>query len=84
MVDMGFGLSHDAVMEMAFTIIDKAQRKHLFKDGKAGRAWFEGFRRPHPKLSLRSPQPLSYCRALCSNQEIIDDFLERSELHMGD
>ena len=74
MADMGFGLSQYAVMEMAFTIVDKAQRKHPFKDGKAGRAWFEGFRRRHPNLSIRSLQPLSYCRALCSNQEIIDDF----------
>ena len=75
LADMGFGLSRDAVMEMPFAIVDKAQRKHTFKDGKAGRAWFDGFRRRHPKLSLCSPQPLSYSRALCSNQEIIiDDF----------
>ena len=74
MADMGFGLSRDTVMEMAFAIVDKAQRKHPFNKGKAGRAWFDGFRRRHPKLSLRSPQPLSYSRALCSNQEIVDDF----------
>ena len=74
MADMGFGLSRDTVMEMAFTIVEKSQRKHPFRDGKAGRAWFEGFRRRHPKLTLRSPQPLSYCRALCANQETIDEF----------
>lgn len=34
---MVFGLSCDAGMEMAFTIVDKAQRKYPFKDGKAGR-----------------------------------------------
>ena len=74
MADMGFGLSRDTVMELAFTIVEKSQRKHPFRDGRAGCAWFEGFRRRHPKLSLRSPQPLSYCRALCSNQETIDEF----------
>ncbi len=35
---------------------------------------FEGFLRRHPKLTVRSPQPLSYCRALCSNQSVIDEF----------
>ena len=74
MADMGFGLSRDTVVELAFTIVEKSQIKHPFRDGRAGRAWFEGFRRRHPKLSLRSPQPLSYCRALCSNQETIDEF----------
>ena len=28
MADMGFGLSHDTVMLLAYKIIDKAQRKH--------------------------------------------------------
>jgi len=74
MADMGFGLSRETVMEMAFTIVQKTQRSHPFRDGKAGRAWFEGFERRHPKLTLRTPQPLSYCRAICSNQETIDDF----------
>lgn len=74
MADMGFGLSRDTVMEMAFTIVEKTHRMHPFRDGKAGRAWFEGFRKRHPKLTLRSPQPLSYSRALCSNQETINDF----------
>lgn len=27
-------------------------------------AWLDGFRRRHPKVLLRSPQPLSYSRAL--------------------
>ena len=84
MADMGFGLSRDTVMAMAFTIVEKSQRKHPFRDGKAGRAWFDGFRRRHPKLTLRSPQPLSYCRALCSNQETIDEFLANLEHFMDD
>ncbi len=28
----------------------------------------------HPKLTIRTPQPLSYCRALCSNKDTIVDF----------
>ncbi len=74
MSEMGFGLSRDTVMHLAYTIVDKIQRKHPFKDGKAGRAWFDGFRKRHPKLTIRSPQPLSYCRALCANMDTMKDF----------
>ena len=74
MADMGFGLSPDTVKRLAYKIVERSGRKHPFRDEKAGRAWFDGFRRRHPKLTIRSPQPLSYCRALCSNPETINDF----------
>lgn len=74
MSEMGFGLSREAVMHLAYTIVEKSQRKHPFKDETAGRAWFDGFRRRHPNLTIRQPQPLSYCRALCSNRQTVSDF----------
>ena len=74
MSEMGFGLSRDTVMHLAFNIVDKCQRNHPFKDGKAGRAWLDGLRMRHPKLTIRTPQPLSYCRALCSNMDTFKDF----------
>ena len=74
MAQMGFGLSRETVMCLAFKIVDATQRKHPFKDQKAGRAWFDGFCRRHPKLSIRSPLPLSYCRAQCANMDTINDF----------
>lgn len=52
-------------------MVGKTQRKHPFKEEKAGWAWFEGFQTRHPRLTLCSPQPLSYCRALCSNVDTI-------------
>ena len=74
MADMGFGVSRDTVMRLGYKIVDKAGRKHPFRDEKAGRGWFDGFRRRHPRLTIRSPQPLSYCRALCSNVDTLNDF----------
>ena len=50
-------------------------RKYPFQDRKAGHAQFKGFRKRHPKLTHRSPQPLSYCRAQRGNQEVISKFL---------
>lgn len=61
-------------MGLAYSIVEKAKRPHPFQNGSAGRAWFEGFLRRNPKLTIRSPQSLSYCRALSGNKEAIADF----------
>ena len=45
MADMRFGLSPDTVKRLAYKIAEKFGRKHPFRDEKADRAWFEGFRR---------------------------------------
>jgi len=74
MADMGYGIKRDTVMEMAFMIAEKTHKDHPFTEGKAGRAWFEGFLRRHPKLTIRSPQALSYSRAICANRETVDEF----------
>jgi len=41
--DMGFGLTREGVMAMAFAIAEKTGRSHPFKQGYAGRGWYEGF-----------------------------------------
>ena len=74
MSDKGYGLTSEGVMGLAYSIVEKAKRPHLFHNGSAGRAWFEGFVRRNPKLTIRSPQSLSYCRALSGNKEAIADF----------
>ena len=43
MAQMGFGLSSETVMCLVFKIVNTTQRKHPFRDQKAGRAWFSGF-----------------------------------------
>ena len=77
MADMGFGLTREDVMQLAYTIAEKTERQHPFKDGLAGRSWFEVFRARHRRLTFRIVQPLSYCRALCSNPDTIDDFFSK-------
>ena len=62
MAEMGFGLTSEDVMQMAYVIVDKSRRTHPFTNGKAGRGWFEGFRARYPQLSICTPQPLSPCR----------------------
>ena len=74
MADMGYGLTRDAVMHMVYVYVDKCRRDHPFKNEKAGRWWFQGFKARHPNLTVRMPQALSHCRARCSNKEVISDF----------
>ena len=64
-------------MRMAYTIAVRTGEKHPFKDESAGRGWYEGIKSRHPHLTLRSPQLLSYCHALCSNKSVIDEFLAK-------
>ena len=71
MADMEFGLSRETVMCLAFKIVDDTQRKLPFK---AGHARFDDFFQCHPKLSIRSPMPLSYCLAQCANVDTINHF----------
>ena len=74
MSDMGYGLTREGVMGLAYSIAEKNERPHPFRNGSAGRAWFEGFMRRNPKLTVRSPQSLSYCRAVSGNKETVTDF----------
>lgn len=74
MSEIGYGLTRDDIMCLAYNMAELSLQHHPFKNGKAGRGWFEGFMSRQPKLTLRKPQPLSHCRALCANKEAIDDF----------
>ena len=70
MADMGYGLTKEAVMCMVGAYVTKCKRSNPFKDGKAGRWWFQSFKARHPNLTVHMPQPLSYARAL---KEVIND-----------
>ena len=74
--DMGYGLTKEDVQRLAFSIVEKIQCKYPFKDGKAGRGWFDGFKSRHPQLTFRTPQSLSYSRAVAANEYVIADFFQ--------
>ena len=77
MADMGYGLTREDVQRLAFSIAEKSHHKHPFRDGKAGRGWFDGFKARHPQLSFRTPQALSYSRAVSANETVIADFFAK-------
>uniref|UniRef100_A0A1X7TMN9 HTH psq-type domain-containing protein n=1 Tax=Amphimedon queenslandica TaxID=400682 RepID=A0A1X7TMN9_AMPQE len=43
MADMGYGLTRETVMHLAFVIAEKFNKKHPFTGDSAGRSWFEWF-----------------------------------------
>ena len=75
--DMGYGLTREDIQRLACRIADKSGHKHPFKDGKAGRGWFDGFKARHPKLSFRTPQSLSFARAVSANEYVVGDFFAK-------
>ena len=75
--DMGYGLTREDVQRLACKIAEKTGRKHPFKDGKAGCGWFDGFKSHHPKLSFRTPQSLSFARAVSANEYLVSDFFAK-------
>ena len=83
MADMGFGLTREGMMAMAYAIVEKNGRSHPFKSGHAGRGWYENFMSRQAILTLRTPQPLSYARAVCANKDTVDDFFAKLEQFLG-
>ena len=77
MCDMGYGLTVEDLRTLAFCIAQSSGRPHPFRDGKAGRDWYEGFRRRFPLLVLRKEESLSYMRAKNANEKVIEDFFAK-------
>ena len=77
MADIGFGLGREDLRMAAFRIADKSGRPHPFHNGMAGVAWLDGFFIRHPKLVLRTAQPLSYSRAVSASHETIQDYFAK-------
>ena len=63
-----------ALMSIAYTIVERSGRKHPFTGKTVRRSWFDGFRKHHPELTIRSPLPLSYCRAISACPDTISEF----------
>ena len=77
MSDMGFGLTREDVQVTAFRIVELSGHQHPFTNGMAGRAWMDGFLHRHPKLTLRTPQALSYSRAYNATKEVLADYFAK-------
>ena len=63
MAEMGFNLTKEDVLHLAFKIADNSGRQHPFVDGLSH----------YSNLTNRTPQLLSYNQETCANKETIVD-----------
>lgn len=73
-----FGMTIKDLQSSAFELAEKNNLPHNFnKDTRmAGKGWIAGFRKRHPKLTLRSPEPTSSARASGFNKVAVKKFFD--------
>ncbi|KAJ4443294.1 hypothetical protein ANN_04962, partial [Periplaneta americana] len=78
---MFYGLTRRSVMQLAYKIAEKNKLATRFnKETKsAGKEWFSGFMKRHPKLSLRQPEATSLARASGFNRVVVGKFFDTLE-----
>jgi hypothetical protein len=59
---VGFPRKKKDVFTSVQKIISAKNKKTPFKQNRPGEKWYEGFRRRHPKLSLREAEGLTKAR----------------------
>lgn len=72
MSKIGYGQTKRQLLEMVQKIVEKDGRKTLFTNGRPGKCWWELFRKRHPEVSLRVPEPLQIARAKGCTWEAIN------------
>uniref|UniRef100_A0A1X7TY21 HTH psq-type domain-containing protein n=1 Tax=Amphimedon queenslandica TaxID=400682 RepID=A0A1X7TY21_AMPQE len=74
MSEMGYGLSRETVMSIAYKVAGKLKKQHPFTGESAGCSLLDGFRHRHPNITICPPLPLSYNRAVSANIDSVNDF----------
>ena len=69
-----YGLSRSEFLKLAYEFAEANGISHPFKEGKAGEDWLAGFRKRHPDVSLRTPEPTSIARAKGFNKHQVERF----------
>ena len=76
---IGFARSKKQVMALVDEILQKKGKTKGVSNG-----WWESFRKRHPDLVLRTAEPLSYIRAMCTSEEILDTYFDMLEATLTD
>uniref|UniRef100_A0A2H1VWF9 SFRICE_015897 n=1 Tax=Spodoptera frugiperda TaxID=7108 RepID=A0A2H1VWF9_SPOFR len=61
-------------LELVYNYATRNHISHPFKNGKAGDDWFSGFKRRHPEIVLRAPEPTSLARTRGFNRPQVELF----------
>ena len=79
--DKGFGLSRAKVMKKAGQVCQSLSFSNSFskknpESTKVDKDWFEGFKKRHPELVMRKPEPLSTSRSRLMNTHVTNRYFE--------
>ena len=72
------GMTTKSLRHLAYEIAEAHHLKHRFNNDTemAGKAWERRFRRSHPELSLRTPQPTSVTRLTAFTTDAVKQFFQ--------
>ena len=76
---IGFARSKKQVIALVNEIMQKKGKVITVSSG-----WWESFRKRHPDLVLRTAEPLSYARAVCTSDDILDAYYDMLEATLTD
>ena len=76
MSKIGYGRSTDELKVAVKQILDKDGRPNPFRDNSPGYAWFKGFMRRHPEISVRQAESLPVNRAKGCSPKVLDRWFE--------
>ena len=88
--EWGYGLGKKEVLSVIHDYLKSKKKTHLFPNGIPGEAWWLGFLKRNPQLSLRKPQSLQIARAVSSTSDVVSHWftdvlkplLEKHNLHL--
>ncbi|CAH2085302.1 unnamed protein product [Euphydryas editha] len=76
MDDLFYGLTPSDFKNNVGEFAKKLGKSHRFPKGCAGKDWLAGFRKRHPSVVLRTPEPTSLARARGFNRPQVERFYD--------
>ena len=73
--EMGYSYTRADVLELVQEIL---VRKNIATTISHG--WWEGFKKRHPEITLRKPEPVSHVRANCAQPEVLRRYFDELEV----
>lgn len=75
----GAPVSKAELLDGVAKYVKELNLKTPFTNGRPNKHWYQGFRKRHPKVTLRKPQKLSYTRANITREDLQEWFADTQE-----
>ena len=73
---VGFGISKQKLQSMVYLYCRKNNIGSMFRNERAGKFWFQGFKARHPEIVLLKGESLSYGRLMRFNAQRVGEFYD--------